>query len=44
MGGKQHKTHENKNKEPERQQEINRSYQQQNEQPTPSNEQAHHER
>lgn len=39
-GKQKQKIHENKNEEPERRQELNRIYQQQNEQPTPSNEQA----
>ena len=41
---KKYRTHENKNEKPERRLEINWNYQQQYEQPTPSNEQAHHER
>ena len=38
------KTPENKNEEPERRREINRNFQQQNDQPTPLNKQTHHER
>ena len=37
------KTHENKNEEPDRRRKINRNYKQQNEQPTPWNQQAHDE-